>query len=289
MVVDDVLGSSGVDQGSLQLLGQRDDLRCGAAGALAVEDHRTLGGVDGPGRLVEGGVAGNDRGVVIRHRNRQRERHLLLQHHIGRDRDVGDAPVGEGGVDGDVEHLHQILWSAGLGIEEGDVVEQLQLAGLLRHARADPVAVDLSGDRKHRDTVARGVGETVQQVVRSRALAGAGDGELAGDSGLPRSHEGGVLLVAADHELDVVVLAETLHQGVDGVARNAVDAVHTDGLECVEHLIADCPAHRYLVRCGWIQRGGRRPAPLFHRVPPSGCRVSPPRGTTWSAGPTPQA
>ena len=128
------------------------------------------------------------------------------------------------------------------------LVERLQV-DLLLVVRAERRALLLADDREHRHVVELRVVEAVQQVHGARAGRRHADADLvgAGELRVAARHERGHLLVARLDELGPALLlraVERAEEGVDPVARVAVDALDPPLAQALQDVVGDELGHR---------------------------------------------
>ena len=180
--------------------------------------YRAEGRGEGTGRfnrdLLAGDVAGNheDRNVLLRER----------------------------GLRGVMKHLRAVVARIDHFAEGRALVEKKLGVGLLEKAGSNLFARDMRGNRENRDGVAVGVVKALNEVrVAGAARAGA-HAELARDAGLGACRESRGLLVAHVDPFDALGRAHGIHDGVEGVANNAVNALDAHSNELIDGVLGEC-------------------------------------------------
>ena len=185
----------------------------GAAHLLGRRDHARGLGVGGPGE---------DRAVAHR-------RVFVggLLHVLGEDQ-RGDRARGAGDLHSAVDQMARLRRRhAGLDELRGDVLEQRVEVDLLLVVRPQRGRLLLADQRDDRLVVELRVVEAVEQVNRPGPRGRHADADLAGQLGVRAGGEGGDLLVARLHELDLLtVLVKAPQNAVDAIAGIAVDPAH---------------------------------------------------------------
>jgi len=98
---------------------------------------------------------------------------------------------------------------------------------------ADEAAVDLTRESDDRDGIHHGVDESGDQVGGAGARSGAADTDLAGGARVAFGGEAGILFVANEDVLDVVVVEGIVEGDGDaaGVAKEDIDALANETFE----------------------------------------------------------
>ena len=261
------LGLERGDHGGVDVLGEGGDLVPVAAGPVADDDHRPLGGaeqLDGPGQLGfgRGDLAGRHPSEPGPRRGRGDAGQLLDL--VGED-EVGDVALHHGVLHGQGGQLGGVL-----GAEDGLAPRRHRLEGggevdLLERPRPDDLRLHLAGEGHDRHPVDLGVPQAGEQV----GGAGAGDGEAgrgpARHLGVAGGGEGARPLVADADVGDAPVLlrpAQGVGQAQVGVADHAEDGVEAPLAQHVDHLVHERDVvlgHRQLDPQAVV-------APVLHRV-----------------------
>ena len=148
-------------------------------------------------------------------------------------------------------HLHVLVRDV---LEQRDEVDLLLVVAAEAHARLR------ADDRQHRLMVQLCVVEPVEVVDRSRAGGGEANADLAGPFRMRTGHEGGLLLVAHLHELELVLVAlERADDRVDPVAGIAVDALDAVLGEALEQEICGELGHGDVIPMAKRAKRGKRP------------------------------
>ena len=237
VVFDELLAAQRMDDRSLELLGDGEQLIVGTLGAGTGEDRRLLALVEGLGRGFDLGRSGD-------HVRR------VGPDLLGGGIDVGQADVAGNDEDGHAALLdgfaHGDAQQAGHLFGRGDVLnvdaavaEQLGRMGLLEVVRADLVAGDLCGDGQHGDPRALGVEEPVDEVEVAGSAAARADREFTGQGGLAAGGEGGGFLVADVNPFELRVDAQRIGESVERVTRDSVDALDSAGYEGIDDVSGD--------------------------------------------------
>ena len=147
--------------------------------------------------------------------------HLL---DVDRERDVGDATVGERCPAREVGDVLDVRGAHDALAVLRDVHEQPIKGYVLLGVGADEVVVRHAGNGKDGLAVEGRVVEPVQGENPARARGRQADAQLAGELGVATGHQSRGFLVADLNEADLVTpLAQRLHEAVDPVAREAED------------------------------------------------------------------
>ncbi|MNY06308.1 hypothetical protein D3C86_1390590 [compost metagenome] len=220
-VRDDLLAPQRLNDRRAEPVGQLDQRCLQPLTPAPDEDHRTLGHVQdldhlcdrrrirrvgGGGKEVfrAGGVLGQD-----------------LEPQIDRDAEVRRAAAGVGGADGARGHDPGVEGAAEHPVPDGAVPEGQVGVELLVLLGAEVEGVGVAGQRQEGDLVAVGLEEAVGEVGGAGARRRQAGGELARQLGVGGGHEGPVLLVPDQDELDPVpVLDEAVDQPVDVIPRD---------------------------------------------------------------------
>ena len=185
-----------------------------------------------------------DRAVLVRRRlDRLLGRHVVrndeARHRALVERDAHRAVDEVADLRGDGRHVHVLVRDV---LEERGQVDLLLVAAAERRHRL------LADDRDDRLVVELRVVEPVQQVDRAGTGGGDADADLAGELRVPARHERGHLLVARLDELGIAVSAvERAEEGVDPVARIAVDAPDAPLAQPLQDVIGNQLAHVLLL------------------------------------------
>ena len=114
-------------------------------------------------------------------------------------------PTALGGAHGIAENLRQHMGVQRLGGEFGDGAHDVDAVQRLMRVLEAVARLDLAADREHGITFRGGGREASDEIGDARPGGDETDADAAGHSTHGRRHEGGVLLVPADHELDLRV------------------------------------------------------------------------------------
>ena len=178
VVLDELLASQRVNDGSLERAGERDQLVMGAAAAGAGQDRDSLGGVERLRRGRERVVGRSDhcRGGHD-HCRADVMRHVVQEDLSGHDHH-GHALAFDRMAHRDLQDPRQLLGHADQLCVDAALPEQLRGVGLLEIAAADLLARDMRRDRQHRHPGAVGVEQAVDEMEVARPAAGGAHRQL---------------------------------------------------------------------------------------------------------------
>ena len=231
------------DHRRLQHLGELAQLRLGAEGAGADEDHGVFGATEELGRL------GDERVVGLRRRvggGAVEELDLgFLGHHVGRHFDL-DRPA-PAGVQLP-ERLADARRRLGRMIDAlgpfGQAAHQRQLVGNLveqAESAADRGRGNLAGDRQDRRVAGIGGGKGGRGVQKARAGHDRVNAHAAARLGVAEGHVGGALLVArVDHPDRVALVVKRVEEAVELDARQPEDGVDPVVSKRLDQSLAAC-------------------------------------------------
>ncbi|TKW50239.1 hypothetical protein CTA1_9682 [Colletotrichum tanaceti] len=240
LAADGAGGLEGLDDGDRVLPEEAVDGLdgLGRGGPRAEEQHGELGVLDHGGGAAQGG---RGRGAVLGGREggggQGRDGRLGAEgHDVDGQADGGGAlRVGGGGAEG-VEHdLGDLVRVDGAGGLLGDGPEQLHAAQALVRLLGGLDALDVADDGDDGGALVVGRHEARGEVARAGARRGYAHAGTPRDAAKGAGDEGGVLLMAADDELDLGPVDEAVEDGVDLGARHAKDVCDA----CVDEGVDD--------------------------------------------------
>ena len=243
VVLDVHLATQGVADGGLDLFGEREDLLAGILHAGAHEERDGLGLVDGLGqRGGLGRIREDDRAAGGNNRGGEGIILGLLRGDIARDNEDGHSLARHGALDGVVQD-HGTLVSGvhHLAVARALLEDGLRV-GLLEELRADLAGRNVAGQGEDLGAVAVGVVKPLNKVRISRAAGSGAHGKVAGGEGIGLRGKRCGLLVANVNPFDGG-LPHCVHDGVEGIADEAVDALHTLGFQGFNKLCGVIACH----------------------------------------------
>ena len=128
-------------------------------------------------------------------------------HVLGQSEENRAGPAALGRAHGVAEDLGQHMGVQRLGGEFGDGAHDVDAVQRLMRVLEAVARLDLAADRKHRVAFRGGRREAGHEIGDAGPGSDETDADAAGHAAHGRGHEGGVLLVPADHELDLRVRA----------------------------------------------------------------------------------
>jgi hypothetical protein len=213
------------DDGSLEDLGDSEDLSAGLDAAGSRENCDFFCFIEKIGGAVEAGRGWQDGARGTTYAEVDRWGGALAGEDVAGDDEDGDAALGDGRPHGYGEDAGD-LFGAGDDLTEVRAGhEEVFGASLLEVIRAELGAGNLRGDGEDGDAAALTVVQSIYKVEVARTTASRTDGELASDLGLAPGGEGGDLFVSNHHPIDAVVDADGVCEAVEGIPGDPIDAL----------------------------------------------------------------
>ena len=247
--LDMFLASERVHDGSLQAIGQREDLIMRALTSRTAQHGHAAIAVEERGEPIDIDAWRHRDRLAGQQASRFRRRRVRggLKRHVARNHHDRDAAIADRLPDRDLQNAGHLVGPRDQLTIVTALLEQVLRMGFLEISGADLGRRDLRRNRKHRHARAVTIEQAIDEVQIAGSAAAGADRELSCQVRLGAGRESRDLLVPDMHPFDLALASQSVGQAIQAVADDAIDPLDARCSEGLRKLISYCFCHIVLL------------------------------------------